>query len=362
VAVWGARVFAYGPDGHEIVGAVADAKLAGTPTAQKVGQLLDGLTLAEAATIPDQIKSWDKHGPDDHRGFHRPEHQALEDQLKAFWKANPPPATPPTDQDAALTPSHHWFHYTDVPLVDAEKYGDGSVGRTRWDIVHMINYCVRVLEGKESETNARAITKPVAIILLAHYAGDIHQPLHVGAEYFDKTGHPVNPDKTPGALEDQGGNSLFLVLNGPTTDGQVHPKLTLHGYWDNHAVVSAQARIKAEILKADPTRTSDIERPDIVKFLAATEPANWQLDGSPEDAGRLWADDILPLAREAHDRLEFQNVEEKDDHDMVLAAGFAKEKAMPDGIAYNDWAGGIVELELAKAGWRLADLLQKALQ
>ncbi len=49
----------------------------------------------------------------------------------------------------------------------------------------MINYCIRVLQEPIEKTNTFAITKPVAIILLAHYVGDIRQPLHVGAEYFD---------------------------------------------------------------------------------------------------------------------------------------------------------------------------------
>ena len=34
---------AYGPLGHEIVGAIADERLAGTPMAAKIAVLLDGL-------------------------------------------------------------------------------------------------------------------------------------------------------------------------------------------------------------------------------------------------------------------------------------------------------------------------------
>src|SRR5437899_9948272 len=46
------------------------------------------------------------------------------------------------------TPSHHWMHYTDVPVLDAEKYGDGKTGRGNWDIVHTIPYCIGVLRGE----------------------------------------------------------------------------------------------------------------------------------------------------------------------------------------------------------------------
>ena len=56
---------AYGPLGHEIVGAIADERLANTPTATKIRALLDGLTLEKAAVIADEIKGWDKKGVDD---------------------------------------------------------------------------------------------------------------------------------------------------------------------------------------------------------------------------------------------------------------------------------------------------------
>ena len=53
-----ASAFAYGPLGHEIVGAIADERLANTPTAAKVRALLDGLTLEKAAVLADAINGW----------------------------------------------------------------------------------------------------------------------------------------------------------------------------------------------------------------------------------------------------------------------------------------------------------------
>ncbi len=46
---------AYGPVGHQIVGAIADERLAGTPAATKVRELLQGYTLQKASVIPDEI-------------------------------------------------------------------------------------------------------------------------------------------------------------------------------------------------------------------------------------------------------------------------------------------------------------------
>ncbi len=182
---------AYGPDGHKIIGAIADQRLAKTPTGARVSELLDGYSLQEASIIADTIKQWDKPGIDDPKvQKYFSSHPKIAEQLRAYWKANPPA----TDAKSAI-PSHHWFHYTDVPLEGAEKYGDGKAGRTQWDIVHMMGYCIEVLRGEKPENNERKITKPIAVILLAHFVGDIHQPLHVGAQYFDAEGHPVNPER-----------------------------------------------------------------------------------------------------------------------------------------------------------------------
>ena len=112
-----------------------------------------GYTLEEAALMADTIKQWDKPGIDDpkvQRYFSS--HPKIAEQLRAFWKANPPT----TDEKSAV-PSHHWFHYTDVPLVDDEKYADGKAGRSQWDIVHMMRYRIEVLQGKSRrKTSARS--------------------------------------------------------------------------------------------------------------------------------------------------------------------------------------------------------------
>src|SRR5437773_221600 len=92
-----------------------------------------------------------------------------------------------------------------------------NTARAEWvaanGIVHMIPYCLQVLQGRVPEQNERKITKPVAIILLAHYVADIHQPLHVGTEYFDARGRPADPDKEKSALADEVGNTFTLELS-----------------------------------------------------------------------------------------------------------------------------------------------------
>ena len=226
-----APLCAYGPLGHEIVGAIADERLANTVTATKIRALLDGLSLEKAGVMPDEIKGWDKNGVDDPKSFHYARHPKIDKQLRDFWQANQQ-----IDNMNSAAPSHHWFHYADVPVLPAQKYGEGRVRRSKWDIVHMIPYCLQVLQGRMPEQNERKITKPVAIILLAHYVADIHQPLHVGTEYFDARGRLADPDKEKSALADEGGNTFALELSdeSPRSRG-IHSK-NFHDFWDYDAV------------------------------------------------------------------------------------------------------------------------------
>src|SRR6266516_6914271 len=350
---------AYSPLGHEIVGAIADERLAGTPTATKIAALLDGLSLEKAAVIADEIKGWDKNGVDDPRSFHYAAHRNIDRQLRDFWRANPP-----TREINSTAPSHHWFHYTDVPVVPSQRYHDGSAGRSKWDIVHMMPYCIGVLQGTVPERNERKITKPVAVILLAHYVADIHQPLHVGAEYFDAQGHIADPDKNKSALGDEGGNTFTLQLSDePARARGVHKK-KLHGFWDSDAVNALFPELPNALPKSERQVLIDPVKKQLVHEMAMREPKNWRMPLNVDVTyyAEAWADEILPIAREAHERLQFRNAHPQQEEDRVVAAGEVEEKSQPDHISYRTWATDVVREELHKAGWRLADLLEKTLR
>ncbi len=337
--------FAFGPRGHAIVGAIADQKLAGTATADKVAALIDGLTLEKAALLPDTIKSFDAHP----NAFVLAGHPELTNQLRAFLKANP-------HNMPAL--DHHAFHFTDVPVEGASHHASGTVGRPEIDIVHMMKFCIGVLKGSEPEDNPKKITKPVALILLAHYVGDIHQPLHVGAEYFDNTGKPINPDTHAGqANNDKGGNGLTLHLMD--AGGHLRTVGNLHGYWDSKAVESALALLHEEIL-ADG-HTTGVSDADVASFLAGKQPTGFAVSSSPiEKWSEEWADEILPVAKNAHKRLKFSHMLINPQNHT--AAGQALEKPIAKGSdTYADFAAKVTRKNIHVAGWRLALVVKRIL-
>jgi hypothetical protein len=229
--------------------------------------------------------------------------------------------------------------------------------------VHMIPYCVGVLRGEIAEDNPRKITRAVAVLLLAHYVGDIHQPLHVGAEYFDGAGRAVDPDKGQTGIEDEGGNTIMLRLYHGTPEQMAKRGLKLHGFWDNEAVLANLPSLPKATSKEERYQAIEKAKRRLIDQLAREQPARWRLPASVslKDYAAAWADEILPLAREAHERLEFINMHSQPEEDRTVAAGTALEKSTRDRVAYADWAARIVREELHKAGWRLADLLSQAL-
>ena len=225
----------------------------------------------------------------------------------------------------------------------------------------MMRFCIEVLEGKRPETNDRKITKSIALILLAHLVGDIHQPLHVGAQYFDAQGRPVNPDQVPEALPDEGGNSLQLKL-ADAAPRRRNPKF--HGFWDLDAVNANLPLLPDTVPKELRQEKMDLAEKSLTSRLAKVEPKNWQVPASMPVEGypEAWANEILPVAREAHSPLQYEHIQPMVDHEQTVAGGEIVEPPSHKGESYREWAAHTVLEEMHKAGWRLADLLSKLLQ
>lgn len=148
---------AWGPEGHMIVAQIAENQL--SETAKKsINKLLEGQSLASVANWADTIKG------------------------QSEW---------------AHTKS---WHYADVP--DGETY-DSVTHSPEGDVITAIGQMVNVLKDQRSPL----LEKQNAIKFIVHFAGDIHQPLHVGRP------------------SDKGGNSIKLTFDGNESN--------LHQLWDS---------------------------------------------------------------------------------------------------------------------------------
>jgi hypothetical protein len=201
----------------------------------------------------------------------------------------------------------------------------------------------------------------VAVILLAHYVADIHQPLHVGAEYFDQRGRVVDPDKDKSALGDEGGNTFTLELSDePRRRRGIHKK-KFHGFWDYNAVNELFLQGPGTLRKDELQTLIELHKRELVYEMTTHGPTNWRMppNVAVDSYAEIWADEILPIAREAYACLQFTNVHLQQEKDRIVVAGEAVEKPTANRMNYRAWATDVVREELHKAGWRLADLLAK---
>src|SRR5205823_8331876 len=114
-----------------------------------------------------------------------------------------------------------------------------------------------------------------AVILLAHYLGDIHQPLHVGAEYFDQHGQIVDPAHDESALIDEGGNTLDLRLTSDPPSGRLSHTKKLHGFWDVDTVNALLPAMPETISREERNAKSEPARKALAHEMAANEPKGW---------------------------------------------------------------------------------------
>ncbi len=294
--------FAWGDQGHRTIGAMADTLIAGTPAAQHVRALLGDETLSEASPWADVVKGRDNQTP----------------EMLQFKAANP---------------NHFVFHYTDIPF-EEHKYRDDSIGATNVDVVHAIPACILILQGKpEAQTLLTNVSPRVALRLLAHYIEDLHQPLHVGAGYLDKTNF-IDPNGYPGHYgDDQGANRLLF---GGTNK--------LHFYWDVTVVQHCMANANA------PT-----PREYAARLLAKPAP-HWQTSGPLLQWDRAWANESLALSAKVHD----VTVLDEDDSQKDYRTGAPRPQWHIRDLspAYIDWSCKTAEEQMTKAGYRLAATLE----
>ena len=205
---------AWGADGHQLVGAVADALIAGTPAGAKVKAILGTETLRRASLWADCVKGTDEKKVPftfNMKPTSFPECQPFETTagiaaMVDYVKRNHDGCAPSATQETC----HKQYHYADVAIQRSSYDLGHEHGTSDHDIVGSIRAAIAVLKGQAAPAPFHIKNKKEALRLLAHFVGDIHQPLHVAAVYLDPAGHAVDPDQ-PGfdpMSATQGGNLI----------------------------------------------------------------------------------------------------------------------------------------------------------
>jgi hypothetical protein len=219
-----ASVWAWGHPGHQLVGSLADELLAGSTASKKVASILGPKvkTLQTAATWPDCVRDVNRlaNGTfhyDKFSKYHSPvcgpfeggaEQLRMEDYVKRNW------TNCPGGGGKAPSECHRQYHFADI-AVQHDDYSRAWHGSSERDIVSVIQAAIGVLRGGPPVTAPFSIKdKKEALLMLAHFVGDLHQPLHVGALYLGADGSLINPDSaatplTP-SMETRGGNKLEI--------------------------------------------------------------------------------------------------------------------------------------------------------
>ena len=252
---------------------------------------------------------------------------------------------PPTREEAVFTdqnPQHHLFHYTDVPIQQGQ-YHPGIAGTRSDDLVQVMIYAVNVLRGKGPNHGPAVLNERSALWLLAHLVGDVHQPLHVGALYFDKNCEKVVDPNVAGAGELNFGIGTTVVSTRGGNELKIGRGKDLHSYWDAGVVIGAMRLVSV--------RNKSID--DFTKAITENPPLGWETSGDIDAWPTQWATEIMPLAKSALTRVQIGQA-------LQTQGGLGPKCTWPVTLTrdYAQWANQQTLNQLSKAGFRLAALLR----
>jgi hypothetical protein len=290
--------FPFGGEGHRAIAAIALANL--SPEAKAAIQgILGSETLMEAAMWPDEIKT--------------PQGRLSTSPVARLFNQ--------THKD-----NKKW-HYVNFPVA-SKRYSASSSFAYPHDIVQVITGCIVVLEGGDF----LGLSQKEALRFLAHLVGDIHQPMHVVAGYYDLTdaAHPkLEADIAAISTDtnDSGGNSLDY---GPGN---------MHSLWDTVLVNDVFATSNPEVLATEVMR----DAPPLATYKTSGKTSTW---------AAKWAADSMKIARLAYADIEFGQATLT--HDSLKSMAVTLK---PTVQGYRTTHKVHAKEQLRKAGVHLAQLL-----
>jgi len=320
--------------GHRVVGSIADQLLHDNAGKQVQEILNEGappdprkdLTLRLSGPWADCVRSVKKDKAtgsfsyvvdQDHLEFEVPcivfrsdaERKRIVDYAERNWSncKDPPDSGCHTD-----------YHFDDV-AIERDTYDRSDQGTNDHDLVAVIGAAIAVLKGGSAPAPFSIKDKKEALLMLVHFVGDLHQPLHVGVVYLDENGKPVDPDvthKVPPGSSTFGGNAIK------------DQNLDLHTQWDKI-----------------PIDIGDAATRELMAEARATPPSQAAMEEWPVE----WASDTIRISHQAFMGLSFLRTRPPPKAEWTVT--------YDDHPAYLFVADGIKRRQLAKGGARLAEIL-----
>jgi len=306
--------FGWGNKGHQTVGKIAELNL-NAATRAKVNQILrNGETLSSVATWADEIR--------DRRVS--PTATDADSDTQAFLRNT-------------LNRGNRKWHFVDLPL-NCQSYDAGNCETftESRDIVHIINLCIRRLQGDATVSN---LNKRNALRWLVHLVGDLHQPLHVGVGFIDEVADDIVIVRDPATIinrhlqrdSDIGGNILLFTAD---------KRNNLHSFWDTSTVNRLSGN---QTVPQFATGLKNNVQPQ----------ASWNTQGLPRSWAAQWATDTLGISgSQTYNTIAISDeivIEERPFY-LITANGNYAQNSLP-----------VVRVQLAKGGFRLAKLLETIL-
>jgi len=324
---------AWSYQGHKVTGSIAD-KLLRPNAKEQVKQILGpGLDLRKVAPWADCVRSVQRQEDGTFKYVIDPEHPeyqvpctpfsseaekaAMVDYASRNWTTctyQPDPNRPP---QGCL----NLFHFENL-AIQRDRYDGSFKGANERDLVAAIGAAIAVLADKPPSPLFSFKDKREALFLLAHFVGDLHQPLHVGTVYLDEDGKLVDPDKAQPydpKTETAGANAIQ------------DQNLNLHHEWDDI-----------------PTDIGEASTRELLAAARRVTPTQGPMEGWPA----AWATESLLVARDAFDGLNFKfNPPEPPSTRRQWSVSFV------DHTAYLWQMDQTKRRQLARGGARLAEIL-----
>lgn len=180
-----------------------------------------------------------------------------------------------------------------------------------------------------------------SLMALGHWLGDIHQPLHVSF------------------ADDRGGNSILVQMQGRCGSSGSRPK-NLHAVWDNcllEAGIFERVRKRADFNPSWQPRTITYRAVDTLQANTSLEEEKSFVEGDPA----AWADESyqFTLQPDASYCVKHSGDCQYSSTSSVYVA--PNKRTQKISAAYINAYSLVVEDRVRRAGFRLADLINKAL-